>query len=809
MTKLTRILKDYQDSGSLSAFVNVHAAIDDHTFLTKSGDLVMALRVEGPDDECRDASELDQLARRFESAVRILDDGCRIYQYLIKRNHGTIPAGVYDDPIVREAVNGRMSYLANKAQALYLFENYFVVTYEGWRPGGTGELAKWMKKPLAHLREALSTGRKIRSLKEGLDAAREAFHHKVISFVVQLPEGMRATVLDKQQAFGLWRRLVNYAPYKAESIRLKYDRFIDYQACDSALECYSDHLRLDHFYVRVLTLKEPPGQTFAHLLRGLEALPCNFVAVTEWKREASSKMRAWIQAKRRHFHNAKSSLANYLTGNAQGGSVLVDDSAVGVVAELGACLEAMELEGRAFGEFSMTVVLYGEEDAALRRAVAECFKAFTAHDARLTEERYNLLNAWRAALPGNTAYNLRKFYLTDTNYADLSFLFSLDTGHPENAHLGAEYLAIFETEMGTPYFFNPHYQDLAHLACFGATGSGKSFLLNFLLTHLQKYKPLTFIFDLGGSYENLTRLLGGSYLTVGIEKSPFTINPFRLPPAPENLHFLFAFLKVLVESEVFQMTADDERDLYSQLESLYVIEPGERRLSTLANMLKRNLRVQFQKWVKGGAYGAVFDHVEDNLTFASFQTFDFDGMDKHPHVLEALLFYILHRASAAMADPDQLRRFKVFVMDEAWRFFRHPTIRQYIIEALKTWRKKNAGLWLATQSSDDLIRSEVLPVVVESCPTKLFMANPGMDRNTYREMFHLNETEADVIGRLIPKKQILIKRPDGSKVVNLNVSPKDYWLYTSNPNERQRRGEVFAQHGFKEGLKILARSQSK
>ena len=71
MTKLTRILKDYQDSGSLSAFVNVHAAIDDHTFLTKSGDLVMALRVEGPDDECRDASELDQLARRFESAVRI------------------------------------------------------------------------------------------------------------------------------------------------------------------------------------------------------------------------------------------------------------------------------------------------------------------------------------------------------------------------------------------------------------------------------------------------------------------------------------------------------------------------------------------------------------------------------------------------------------------------------------------------------------------------------------------------------------------------------------------------------------------
>jgi len=43
----------------------------------------------------------------------------------------------------------------------------------------------------------------------------------------------------------------------------------------------------------------------------------------------------------------------------------------------------------------------------------------------------------------------------------------------------------------------------------GRTGSGKSFLLNFLITNLQKYDPYTFIFDLGGSFESLTRLFGG------------------------------------------------------------------------------------------------------------------------------------------------------------------------------------------------------------------------------------------------------------------------------------------------------------
>jgi len=144
-------------------------------------------------------------------------------------------------------------------------------------------------------------------------------------------------------------------------------------------------------------------------------------------------------------------------------------------------------------------------------------------------------------------------------------------------------------------------------------------------------------------------------------------------------------------------------------------------------------------------------------------------MDKVPQVLEPLLFYILHRANAAIYDPRNMTTFKAFVCDEAWRFFRHPTIQLYITGALKTWRKKNSAMILATQSTDDLLRSEMLSVIVESCATKMFLANPDLDRKSYREIFHLNETEVDLIARLIPKQQILVKRPDLAKVLNLNV----------------------------------------
>jgi len=57
---------------------------------------------------------------------------------------------------------------------------------------------------------------------------------------------------------------------------------------------------------------------------------------------------------------------------------------------------------------------------------------------------------------GNYAMNLRKRYLLNTNYADLSFLFTILPGEKTNAHLGTEYLAVVETDNSTPYFLNLH-----------------------------------------------------------------------------------------------------------------------------------------------------------------------------------------------------------------------------------------------------------------------------------------------------------------------------------------------------------------
>ena len=785
MISLRRIFKDYQDAGAFNSLVNVQSAVDEHTWLTKSGQLLSVLSVQGVDDECVDPAERDHVARRFEASLRVFDDRFRLYQYRFKGDLAPMPGRVSGHPAVQEATRDRAAFLADRAGGLHSLDTYLVVVFEGWQPAQTQTRgrAPWVTDPRGTLRQLFSSAAAFHALETDLARARDILADKVASVQVQLQDVLPLTLLNNAQAFQFLRRLLNYAPHKANVPGPKYDAFLDFQACDSALECYRDHLRLDDFYVQVLTLKDPPAQTSSHLFGGLEDLPSQFILASEWRRLDNAQMRSLIQSKRRHFHNAKSSMANYLTASSTAGPMdrLIDDGALALVGDLGTCLAELDVRGHAFGEFSMTCVLYDTDWARLKRSVAQCFKVFAAHDARVIEERYNLLNAFLSVLPGNNAHNLRRLYLT-TNYADLSFLYAPSTGAQENPHLGTKALAMLESDQGTPYFLNLHCQDNAHALILGATGSGKSFLLNFLLTYFQQYDPCTFIFDLGGSYRTLTRRFGGAYGAVGASDGSLTINPFCLPPSPDNLQFLFAFCRVLIESNGYRLSAADERDLAAQIESLYEIEPSERRLSTLANILSRPLRGPLERWTAGSPYGQWFDHATDTLTLARFQTFDFEGMERHAPVLEPLLFYILHRATVAIHDTQMPSTFKVFVLDEAWRFFRHPTVAAYVREALKTWRKRNAAMILATQSLDDVRQSDLLATVVESCATQMFLANPGLDREAYRDTFHLNATETDRIARLIPKQQILLKQPGVAKVLNLHVDAKSQALYSQHPS---------------------------
>jgi type IV secretion system protein VirB4 len=811
MLKLQRIFKNYQETGSFNEQVNLYGFIDSNVFLTKTGDMGVVLEVHGVDYECLDGNALDGITKRLESALKLFDDKYRIYQYLFKRNNETIPYKLYDKPIVDAAIKNRIAYFAAKADTLFSLSIYYVILFEGFRHTRTlsralSELPKHPSKALGELRAHFSGRQQVVLLDREISKGQATLRQKVESFVLQVSDFLPIRLLDKQEAFRVLKQTLNFEPQKIALARLKYDTFLDYYLCESHLECHRGFLRLDDYYVKVLTLKEPSAQSFPLIFERLLEVQANFHVATEWKKEDSGTMRRTIQAKRRHFHNTKHSFVSQVNLNdAPAHDVLVDDSKESQVRELGDSIKEIELKGNYFGNFSLTVVIYDLDLAKVERACAEFYKVFSVNDAQLYEEKYNLLNSFLATVPGNHVFNLRYVYLLNSNYADYSFLFTLHCGEHQNHHLRQEYLAVLETNHHTPYFLNLHHRDVAHTMILGRTGAGKSFLLNFLITNLQKYDPWTFIFDLGGSFESLTQLFGGSYVKIGINSPNFRINPFSLPPTKENLDFLALFVQVLLQgSSPIDLEPGEERDLYQQIENLYSVDPQLRTLGVLANTLGHRIADRLAKWTRGGQFGFLFDNSEDTISFSRFQCFDFQKMSQYPEILEPLLFYILHRANSVISDREISTVFKAFFIDEAWVFLKNPSIQRYIVEALKTWRKTNAAMILSTQSLDELRRSEVLDVIIESCPTKIFLANPDMDRDLYRRQFHLNENEVDLISSLIPKQQFLIKTPELAKVANLTVDRKSYWIYTNDPFDNRKRKEAFETHGFEKGLDVLA-----
>jgi type IV secretion system protein VirB4 len=807
VVRLGRILRDYREAGSLNGLLALWGFADDTTFLTKAGHVGVVYRVRGVDYEGLSHPQRQMLAHRFEAALRLLDDHCRVYQYLLKRTVAPIVAAPCEQPIAHEAIQRRVAYLNDRRGDLYDLSLYFVLLYEARHVvRRSTELRGLWHAPKQALHAWLSTDHVLHVIESELDRAIGTLHHKAQGFEVQLSD-LGLERLAKAEAFRFFRELVNYDPAVVDAARLTYDTHLDYFVSDSAVDCHRDHLMVGDRFVKALSMKEPPSRTFAFLLQDLYEIPGEFVACLEWQRIPSDRMRRDLQSRRRHFFNKRVSIVNYVSPETRPEEMLVDDSANTTVRQLGDALTELEVNSHFFGHCSLTLVLHGTDARALQQQTAEAMKAMAVHDGSLFEETYNLLNAWLSVIPGNGAHNLRRLALLETNLADLSFLFTLDRGEAISPHLGREALTVFETPHHTAYAFNLHVQDVGHTLVLGATGSGKSFLLNFLVTHAQKYAPLTVVLDLGHSYRKLSTLLGGSYLEVGLRPHDVTINPFALEPTPEHLHFLHAFVRVLLEGDNTYRVSDlEDREIYEAVENLYVLDRSQRRLFTLANILPRVLAGRLHKWIGDGRYASLFDNVEDTLTVDRLQVFDFEAMRSYPALLEPLLFYVLHRVVERIQDPAEASALKVCVMDEAWRFIQHPTLRTYVQEGLKTWRKRNAAMILATQTVEDFASADLLRTIVESCPTKLLLANPALDRRHYAELFQLNEMELDLLTGLIPRQQILLKRPDLAKVLTLAVDPKSYWIYTNTPIDNARVAETFREYGFEAGLDRLVAS---
>src|SRR3989442_332008 len=176
----------------------------------KAGHVGLVFRLAGVDAEGLDDAERQHVVHRFEAALRVLDEHCRVYQYLCKHRIDPIEAAVCQDPVVNDAIQQRVAFLNTHRDELYEIELYLVLVYEGTQKRRSStRLHGLFRNPRRAIRQWLSAQTVFRLLDGDVDRAVEHLHQKAAAFEVQLADSVRPTRMGKVDAFRFFRRLVN------------------------------------------------------------------------------------------------------------------------------------------------------------------------------------------------------------------------------------------------------------------------------------------------------------------------------------------------------------------------------------------------------------------------------------------------------------------------------------------------------------------------------------------------------------------------------------------------------------------------
>ena len=89
-------------------------------------------------------------------------------------------------------------------------------------------------------------------------------------------------------------------------------------------------------------------------------------------------------------------------------------------------------------------------------------------------------------------------------------------------------------------------------------------------------------------------------------------------------------------------------------------------------------------------------------------------------------------------------------------------------------RKKNAAVVLATQSLSEIANSPYPDVILESCPTKLYLPNAEARNPQTRELyrkFGLSDRQIDIIAEAAPKRDYYYASPLGRRLFQFALGP--------------------------------------
>ncbi|KXU32391.1 conjugal transfer protein TrbE [Sphingobium sp. 22B] len=455
-------------------------------------------------------------------------------------------------------------------------------------------------------------------------------------------------------------------------------------------------------------------------------------------------------------------------------SVLVDTDAANKSAEADAALQDLgaDIAGYAYVTTTITVLGDSPRDADLRLQAIE--KIVRGRDFACIVEGLNALEAWLGSLPGNPYANVRQPPVSTLNLAHIMPVSAVWAGPDRDGHFKAPPLFHARTQGSTPFRLSLHVGDVGHTLVVGPTGSGKSVLLAFMALQFRRYEGAqVFAFDHGGSIRAATLGVGGEWHdlggALGGTAAPVSLQPLARIDELDERAWAADWLAAILAREEFAITPEVKDHLWTALGSLADAPVQQRTLTGLAVLIQASgLKRALAPYTLAGPYGRLLDGDVEHFGESDAQAFETEGL-VGTTAAPAVLAYLFHRIGRRLDGPPTL-----ILIDEGWLALDDPLFGRQLKEWLKTLRKKNASVVFATQSLADIEGSAIAPAIIESCPTRLFLANERalepQITGVYRR-FGLNDRQIEIIASATPKRDYYCQSALGNRLFDLGLGP--------------------------------------
>lgn len=498
-------------------------------------------------------------------------------------------------------------------------------------------------------------------------------------------------------------------------------------------------------FAAMFGFKEYPARTRPGMLSDLLLLPCEFVLTQSYSFMAKATAKAIMSRKQNQMVN-------------------VNDPAATQITDLKTGLDDLESNRIAFGTHHISLLVYGSDTREIAENLSKARGALTNGGSVVVREDLALEAAFWAQMPGNSKFIPRDGAISSKNFAALSPFYSYPQGN-RDGNLWGSAVALLKTSSLTPFWFNFHSDDLASTLVFGKSGSGKTVFLNFMLAQLQKHDPQMVFFDKDRGAEIFVRASGGQYFTLR-DGQPTGLSPLKgLDLTPQNKVFLARWIALLAGNNR-PMSMKDIGDIDQALDGLATLSQEHRSLGSLIafmdNTDPEGVAERLKRWVWGRPLGWVFDNPTDNiLDDQKFVGYDMTDFLKNEEIRKPLMSYLFHRVEK-LIDGRRI----VISIDEFWMALEDEGFQRFCKDRLKTIRKQNGMVILATQSLGDVLASPIMATLIEQTASQVFFANPKAQHSDYVDGFKLTEREFELISReLVPGGRRFLLKPGANSVV--------------------------------------------